>query len=121
MSDEPIAAQVDTNSKVSSALTPALVLAASSIAGGVAGLRIGPEDYQQYCVFLMLAGPALAALQIIFFTFADRDRLHSERHIEKKMIISRLRPQIGDARSVVEIDGDSQLIENPRARGQGDV
>ncbi len=121
MRKDPVIAHANSATKVSSALTPALVLAGSAIAGGVAGARFSPPEYQAYFVLLALIGPLLAALQIVFFTFFDRDRLHSERHIEQKMILSREVPQIGDANSVIELTPSSKLIENPGAKGEGDV
>ena len=118
---DALSAQVESHRKISSALTPALVLAGSSIAGGLAGLRFAPSEFQTYCGYLLLGGPLLAGLQIAFFTVFDRNRLHTESHLEKKMLISRLQPQFGDANSVVTIDQTEHLTNNPSAGGGANV
>ena len=118
--DNSVEAHAERTTKVSSAVTPALVLAGSSLAGGITGMQIAP---QHSVLFLLLAigGPLLAAAQIAYFTVFDRERLHSESHIERKMLISKLRPQLGDSGTVIEIEANQQAVENPAAKDEGNV
>lgn len=75
----------------------------------------------QYAFALIAAFPVvITGFQISFFSIADKDRLQNEEHVEKKMMISRMTPQIGDAHSTIEIQDDQELIENPAA-GEKDV
>lgn len=118
--DNPVEAHAERTTKVSSAVTPALLLAGTCVAGGLAGLQIAPQHSNLF-LLLAIGGPLLGALQITFFTIFDRERLHSESHIERKMLISKLRPQLGDAGTVIEIAANEQAVENPAAKGEGDV
>lgn len=121
MKKDPFVAQSEITTKVSSALTPALVLAATSMAGGLAGIRFAPEEFQELFVWLTVGGPIIAAMQIVFFTFVDRDRLHSEKFLERKLLISKIEPQLGDAATVIEMNVETIPTTNPKAIGDANV
>jgi len=121
VTEDPRVAQAETTTKVSSALTPALVLAGLSLAGGVAGIRLAPDTMKEAFVWLAVGGPILAAAQIAFFTTFDPDRLHSEKYLERKLLISKISPQLGDAGTVIDIEANSEPTPNPKALEEGDV
>ena len=114
-------AQVTKRLKTSSAVVPALLLSVICVPIGALGLRFAEERLDILFGALIVVPPLLAALQIVFFTFADRDRLQNEDHVERKMLLRTFRPEIGDARSVLEISGDQSLIANPSAKDGTDV
>jgi hypothetical protein len=104
----------------SSALNPILTLSAicSPIALAIAAFS-GQWD-NPLLTGLALGPPAIAIFQILLFTFIDRDRLQSERHIETKMVLNQMNNQIGDKSGTVTIQ-DQKSINNPSLEGIGDV
>jgi hypothetical protein len=99
--------------RTSSATSPALILTA--ICTPIALLLAFFSDPPlQYFFSAAAALPlALASLQILFFSFFDRDRLHNESHIENKMIIGRIEPQLGDANRTITLSPNGDLADNP--------
>lgn len=118
--EDPIVTHAEVSTKVSSATTPALLLASATLSAGLLLIKLGPPMFQYYAFWLAVGGPILAALQIAYFTFADRDRLHTERHLERRAIIERMPPSIGDANQMRSIEGSTKVLPNP-AMGGGDV
>ena len=84
-------------------------------------MRFGPDGSHQVFEWLMIGGPLLAAAQIAFFTIFDRERLHSEKYLERKMLISKIAPQLGDAGTVIEMEGGGTPTTNPKAIEGKDV
>jgi hypothetical protein len=99
--------------RTSSATTPALILTA--ICAPIALLlAFFSEPPLQYFFLLAAAVPVLVTvMQILLFSFVDRDRLHNENHIENKMIIGRIEPQLGDAHRTITLPPNGNLSENP--------
>ncbi|MFZ5744984.1 MAG: hypothetical protein ACOY7T_10980 [Pseudomonadota bacterium] len=116
--EDPFTTHAEIQTRVSSATTPVLLLASACLAGGTLLTTFGPAQYQDIAIGLAVGGPILAALQIAFFTFFDRDRLHTERHLERRAIIERMPPAIGDATQVKTIEGNANVLPNsPRESG----
>ena len=118
--DDPFTTHAEIQTRVSSATTPALLLASACLAGGTLLAAFASSEFQNVGIGLSIGGPLLAALQIGFFTFFDRDRLHTERHLERRAIIERMPPAIGDATQVRTIEGNAIVLPNP-ARGGEDA
>ena len=115
-------AQISKRLKTSSAVAPSLIFSAIALPFGSAGIAFGPTDFKDF--FAVLAGVpvGLTALQIVFFTLFDRDRLQNEEHLEKRMLLSRLSPEMGDANSTITLDQQSRdLKENPSLEGSKNV
>ncbi|WP_341713836.1 hypothetical protein [Erythrobacter sp.] len=117
MNQDPMVTHAEVSTKVSSATTPALLLSFAAMSAGLALLIFGPDNAAQFGIGLLIGGPVLAALQIVFFTFFDRDRLHTERHLEQRAIIERMPPAIGDSKSVRVIEGSGAVRPNPAMGG----
>ena len=115
--DDPFTTHAEIQTRVSSATTPVLLLASASLAGGTLLLALAPPQYQDLVMALAIGGPFLAALQIIYFTFFDRDRLHTERHLERRAIIDRMPPAIGDATQMKTIEGSANVLPNSTEGG----
>ena len=111
---DPAFAQQHLHKSVSSALTPGLILAGLCFPSGVAGLRYAPEQYAWLFAVLVAVGLFVPAVQIIWFTLFDRDRLHSEKFLEKRMMFQHMTPVLGDVNQTIELQSDGQLLPNPR-------
>jgi hypothetical protein len=113
--------QISKSLRTSSAVAPALLLTLICLPVGAAGALL--SDPPSQLLFLALASlPPLAALaQITFFTFFDRDRLQNEQHVENKIFLSKVKPELGDAKGVIVLDQDQALIGNPAIEAARDV
>lgn len=111
--------QIIKSLRSSSGVNPALILAALCLGGGVLGAVFADTSYSRLFAGVVIVGVAVAALQILFFTVFDRDRLHENKHVENKMMINRITPVLGDSDNVIELTSDKIAIENPSAKGEG--
>jgi hypothetical protein len=106
--------QISARLKTSSAVVPSLLAALISMPLGAAGLAIAPQFAVVFSVVLL--SPLFVMLsQIMFFTIVDRDRLHNEEHIERRMQLDHAQATIGDNRTgrEVVIEGEAvRAIEN---------
>jgi len=107
--------------RTKSAANPALILAAICLGGGLAGASITSAPINYVFVGISVLGVFVAALQIMFFTIFDRDRLHDEEHVEKKLLINAMMPMFGDAENLIEIKPNEELTGNPQLEGRRDV
>ena len=114
-------AQITKRLRTSSAVVPALIFTAIAVPAGVTGLIVGAPSLSGFFQALIGMPIALTALQIVFFTLFDRDRLQNEEHIERKMLLSGLRPQLGDSQSTIDLSSEEKLVENPALGKQADV
>jgi purine-cytosine permease-like protein len=114
-------AHVTKSLRTSSAIVPALVLTAICLPIGAIAAAMTPAPLNYIFMATAIIPPIVAILQIAFFTFADRDRLQNEEHVERKMLLSQMRPEFGDATSVIEVDNAHSLMSNPKAKGEDDV
>jgi hypothetical protein len=104
----------------SSALNPILTLSAicTPIALGIAAWF--DQWSNPALIGLAVTPPLVAVLQIILFTFLDRDRLQSERHVETKMVLNQMSNQIGDKDGTITVLNQAP-INNPSLEGVRDV
>ncbi|WP_138983981.1 hypothetical protein [Sphingomonas elodea] len=109
--------------KTSSAVVPAILFLSLCALLGFSGLRYAPPQYATLFVLVIAVGVFVPAFQIIFFTFVDRDRLHNEEHLERKIMLAHMKPEIGDSSSVKQIPAEmtSNLTINHAASAGGDV
>jgi hypothetical protein len=114
-------AQVASRLRTSSAVVPALILAGICSAVALPGLLFGPDALAVLFTIILVVGLLIPASQIVLFTFIDRDRLHNEEHIERKMLLARMRPEIGDGSRAVEVIASERLIPNPSSKVDGDA
>ena len=105
-------AEVTKRLKTSSAVVPTLIYDAIVLPSGVAGLLIAPERLSLFFEISIASAVVLTVSQIALFSLFDRDRLQNEDHIERKMILQQIRPQIGDASTTIDIVEGSP-ISNP--------
>ncbi|HTG38179.1 hypothetical protein [Sphingomonas sp.] len=108
-------AQVTKSLKTSSAVVPALLLTAICLPLGALAAAFVPAPVSYLFVALALICPIATLLQIVFFTFFDRDRLQNEEHVERKMMLTQMRSEIGDSNAVIEAKPAEMLIANPSA------
>lgn len=113
--DSPSLAQVTKSLKTSSAVVPALLLTAICLPLGALAAALVPAPVSYLFVALALICPIATLLQIVFFTFFDRDRLQNEEHVERKMMLTQMRSEIGDSNAVIEAKPAEMLIANPSA------
>lgn len=113
--------QIINSLRSSSGVNPALIFAALCLSGGISGAVFADSSYSILFGSVISIGVAVAAFQILFFTIFDRDRLHENRHVENKMMISRITPVLGDSENMIELTSDQIAIENPSAKGEGDA
>jgi hypothetical protein len=106
-------AQITKRLKTSSAVVPALLLSLICTPIGSIGAKFSPYPLNLIFVILAVSPPLLTVLQIAFFTIWDRDRLHNEDHVERKMLITQTKPEMGDGHRVIEMTPNSELVENP--------
>lgn len=119
--ENPSMAQVSKSLRTSSAVVPSLILTAICLpAGAIASVMSDPPLHFLF-VFIALICPLATLLQIVFFTFADRDRLQNEEHVERKMMLTQMRPEFGDGTEVIEISKTDKLIANPSAKDGDNV
>ena len=114
-------AQITNRLRTSSAVVPTLIFLALCLASGTAGLTLAPTTTQWFFIALISLAVLTTCGQIIFFTIFDRDRLQNEEHLERKLALGYLKPQVGDASQTVQLDASSVLISNPSANGQSDA
>jgi hypothetical protein len=107
-------AQVSSRLRSSSAVVPALILTLICTPSGLIAANFAVWPISSVLMVFAFLPPALAFFQILLFTFFDRDRLHNEDHVERKMIISR---GIGDANGMVSPNPSTPLISNPSLDG----
>jgi hypothetical protein len=98
-----------------------LILAGICSAVALPGLLFGPDALAVLFTIILVVGLLIPASQIVLFTFIDRDRLHNEEHIERKMLLARMRPEIGDGSRAVEVIASERLIPNPSSKVDGDA
>lgn len=110
--------QMSKSLRTSSALVPALLLTLICLPIGAAGASLTNPPVQWFFVAVAGLPPLLALLQIGFFTFVDRDRLQNEKHVENKIFLSKVQPEIGDASKVLVLDQEGKLVENPAAEAR---
>jgi hypothetical protein len=115
--DDKHLAQVTKRLKTSSAVVPALIFSLIALPTAAAGLTFAPESVRWLFIALVLIPLLLTAGQILFFTITDRDRLQNEEHVERKMLLATMRPEIGDANSTIEMDSDGRIVNNPSLGG----
>jgi hypothetical protein len=115
--DDKHLAQIRKRLKTSSAVVPSLIFSLIAIPTASAGMILGSETTRPMFMVLLLVPVVLTAGQILFFTIFDRDRLQNEEHVERKMLLTRMKPEIGDAHSTVEIDADGKIVNNPTLGG----
>ena len=120
-SQHPNFGQIIKTLRTKSAVNPALIFTAVCLAGGVPGAILATAPFNWVCAAIAVLGALTTALQIIFFTLFDRDRLQDEQHIENKLIINSVTPMVGDADNVIEIEAEQILSGNPQLEGQSDV
>lgn len=113
--------QITKTFRTSSAAVPALIL--STIFGPicVVGAILAPEPLNIYLGCGAVGSFALPALQILFFTAFDRDRLQNEEHVENKLLIAQGKPILGDRGGIVDIEPTGDTIENPALEGRVNV
>ena len=111
-------AQISNRLKSSSAVVPALMLTLICTPTGLLTAKLASGVVSIVGLTLAIVPPLLASCQIVFFTIFDRDRLHNEDHVERKMMISR---GIGDSQGFVASTIEQPLIANPSAKGAGDA
>jgi hypothetical protein len=121
-SELSIVKQISARLKTSSAVVPALLAAAISMSIGGAGLAISNGKHEVLFSICLLAPLAVLLLQITFFTLWDRDRLHNEEHIERRMMIDQERSIIGDneTRKQITLENSGHLIGNESAGDKHD-
>ena len=106
----------------SSALNPGLFLSLVTMPiGATAALWTTNPILAMIFASVAVAPPIIVLFQIVFFTIWDRDRLHNEKHIEKKMLIQRMPSEIGDRANAIPIATDSVLENNPALVERGNV
>lgn len=110
-------AQIVKQFKISSAIVPGLALAGIAIPVGCVGAIWASESAATLFSWIALVGIAIPALQILFFSLMDRDRLQNEEHVEKKLIIASGKAVIGDRDSIIDIEPTGDLVENPKLEG----
>jgi hypothetical protein len=103
--------------RTKSAANPALVFAAICLAGGLGGAIFVDPPLSYFFVGIAVLGALVAAIQIVYFTIFDRDRLQDEEHIENKLLIQALQPMLGDSENVIEVEAAPVLSENPKLQG----
>jgi hypothetical protein len=113
--DASLLKQISARLRTSSAVVPALLASLIAMPIGATGLLMAPD---QSAVFTVVLLSPLAVLlgQICFFTAVDRDRLHNEEHLERRMQIDHGLAVIADNKtgSQVVIEGRSvRSIESP--------
>lgn len=97
-----------------SSLNPTLILAAIVVPISLILAYFSEGSSQQFFFWIAIAVISVALLQIIGFSFFDRDRLDDHKHTENKMIIAQMRPHFGDADETRFIaEGEGEIIENP--------
>lgn len=84
-----------------SALSPFLTSCLYITVPCIFSLAIIPEKLQLYVFFLALSPVALFSIISIFLLFVDRDRLHTEEHLERK-----------HAMEIVESKSEGLLLES---------
>ena len=108
--------------RTSSAVVPALLAALISMPIGAGGLAFGPKEFSLVFLIVLIAPLTVLLGQIVLFSIFDRDRLHNEEHLERRMVIERTPAEIGDAKSVVILENKAvQLTENPSMEGSKNV
>jgi hypothetical protein len=118
---DSILRKVSARLRTSSAVVPALLASVIAMPIGAAGLILGSEATQTLFAICLLSPLAIALSQIFFFTFFDRDRLHNEEHLERRMLIGLDKPQIGDRSGVTIIEAEGLPVRNPSITGSSDV
>ena len=106
-------AQATKSLKTSSAVAPSLLLTVICTPLGMAASRLSPAPFDLIFAVIAIVPVVLTVIQIVYFTFREPDRLQNERHVEQKMLLSRIPPQMGDHSSVVELDSSQNLMVNP--------
>lgn len=96
----------------SSAINPALKLCAITPFALLFAI-LAPPELRTPMFILGTAPVVVVILQILWFTFADADRLQNEAHVEKKMILQRFGWREGGETREVAIETDAERINNP--------
>jgi hypothetical protein len=100
-----------------SAMNPTLLLCLICTPVGL-GLTAVTTGVPRVALFVIAVLPMLLAIwQIILFTLSDRDRLHNEKHVENKMMISRLGVRIGDETQEIILPASGERVDNPMIEG----
>ncbi|MBW4329335.1 hypothetical protein KY084_00385 [Stakelama sp. CBK3Z-3] len=119
--DRSSLAEITKSLRTSSAVVPALILTGICLPICAAAAAFVPPPGNYFFLGLALLCPLATLLQIVFFTFVDRDRLQNESHVERKMMLAQMRPEIGDSSAVLEAEANDRLIANPSAEEDGDA
>lgn len=113
--------QITKTFRSSSAAVPSLILSAIFGPISIVGSIIADGSTATGLAVTAIASFALPALQIIYFTFMEPDRLQNEEHVENKLLIAQGKMIRGDNQTMIDVSVDQTPVANPALEGKSDV
>lgn len=99
----------------SSAVNPAMLVSISAMIFGLLGLEFCPPEVAWVFTVVTLAPLVVFLFQVILFSMIDRDRLQNDKHVERKMMITKnvIGVMEGDNPKEIALPSSTQYSPNP--------